>query len=342
MNSKNNKALSLTSLPRHIKKGHQLVFSRQDLSPREADLFGLMIATMTPSDWNNGVPRYEFTASQLGDWFNLDTKHVATVIDPAAKRLTNKSIGVQKVDNKNVLTGFRYIPLFKMIEYENGVLKMIPNDLLKSEYIEYNQGFALINTKNFMTLDTEYSKRLYEILSRFKDKNFKRKYDVDELKGLFGILDESGNLKKNKKSLGDISMFLNRCIKNSIKRIAKNPETNKEIIFDEGKNGNLGYNTIKNKRKIIGIEFLYRWVTPSKKIKDTELDLAIKTIRELGINRKNSDLSEEECNELINAFIIIGEPELAKEVKDSNYKKKLEPNKEIAKLLSELKKTKCI
>lgn len=26
---------------------------------------------------------------------------------------------------------------------------MVPNDMLKSEYIEYNQGFALINTRNF-------------------------------------------------------------------------------------------------------------------------------------------------------------------------------------------------
>ncbi len=29
---------------------------------------------------------------------------------------------------------------------------MVPNDMLKSEYIEYNHGFALINTRNFFDL----------------------------------------------------------------------------------------------------------------------------------------------------------------------------------------------
>ena len=41
------------NLPKHIKKGHQLVFSRQDLSAREADMFALMIANMSVDDWKN-------------------------------------------------------------------------------------------------------------------------------------------------------------------------------------------------------------------------------------------------------------------------------------------------
>ncbi|MDF5188594.1 replication initiation protein, partial [Vibrio parahaemolyticus] len=182
------------NLPKHIKKGHQLVFSRQDLSAREADMFALMIAHMKANDWEHSTPHYEFTSHQLSEWLGVESKHIGSNLSPVANRLASRKIGI-KIETCKGDVEFDYRPLFKHIAYKNGTLTMVPNDMLKSEYIEYNQSFALINTRNFFDVKKEYSKRLYELLSRFKDKGFEmHQQKLEELKGVFGLLDEAGKL----------------------------------------------------------------------------------------------------------------------------------------------------
>lgn len=100
------------NLPKHIKKGHQLVFSRQDLSAREADMFALMIAHMKVEDWDSSTPRYEFTSQQLSEWLSVESKHVGSNLSPVANRLASRKIGI-KVETAKGDTEFDYRPLFK-------------------------------------------------------------------------------------------------------------------------------------------------------------------------------------------------------------------------------------
>lgn len=303
------------SLPIHIKKGHQLVFSRQDLSAREADMFALMVAHMSPEDWDNKTPEYTFSAHQLSEWLQIEPKHVGYTLDPVAERLAKKTIGI-RTDTANNEREFDHITLFKRIYYKNRTLTMIPNDELRSEYIEYKQGFALINTHNYLALKKEYAKRLYELLSRFKSGGTSiHKQSLDDLRGLFGILDERGRLKDDKKSFKNNSVLINRCIKSSIEEISTNSKTKKEILFLEGNDGHKGFNLIKRGRTIVGIEFLYRWIG-DQPIEEMNQQAAYELIKKLELKRLQSGviLDLDELKSLSAAYRVIGDDEVVSKI----------------------------
>ncbi|MCG7500025.1 replication initiation protein [Vibrio sp. Of7-15] len=315
------------NLPKHIKKGHQLVFSRQDLSAREADMFALMIAHMKVEDWHNVTPHYEFSSQQLSEWLHVESKHVGSNLSPVANRLASRKIGIKLETDKGDVE-FDYRPLFKHIAYKNGVLRMVPNDMLKSEYIEYNQGFALINTRNFFDVKKEYSKRLYELLSRFKDKGFEmHSQNINELKGVFGLLDEAGKLKKDKGSFKNNSVFMKRCIRESIKELSEHPQIKKELLFLESPQGDKGFELIKKGRSITGIKFLFRWIKLGTVDELNQHD-AIKTIKELELKRlQNSiQLSEPELEALAISYRYVGHEEKAMKVEESLAKRHLQQN----------------
>lgn len=306
------------NLPKHIKKGHQLVFSRQDLSAREADLFALMIAHMKAEDWDNSTPYYEFNSQQLSEWLGVASKHIGSNLSPVANRLASRKIGI-KVENKKGDVEFDYRPLFKLIMYKNGVLRMVPNDLLKSEYIEYNQGFALINTKSFFNVKKEYAKRLYELLSRFKDKGFEmHTQKLSDLKGVFGLLNESGKIKKDKSSFKNNSVFMKRCIRESIRELSIHPQINKELMFLDSDKGELGFELVKQGKTIIGIKFLFRWLKLNT-LETLNQHEAINTIKNLEFKRLQSKtrLSDLELAALANAYRYIGRQDKALTIEES-------------------------
>lgn len=313
------------TLPKHIKKGHQLVFSRQDLSAREADLFALMIANMKVADWDNSTPHYEFSSTQLSEWLGINSKHIGSNLSPVANRLASHKIGI-KVESSTGDTEFDYRPLFKHIKYKNGTLTMVPNDMLKAEYIEYNQGFALINTQNFLNLKKEYSKRLYELLSRFKDQGFEmHPQKLLELKGVFGLLDEAGKLKKDKSSFKNNSVFMKRCIRDSIEELSSHPTIKKELLFLESQQGDKGFELIKKGNTIVEIKFLFRWLKQGN-IEELNLHDAKKTIQQLELKRlQNKErLSDAELIKLSMAYRYIGRDEHADKIDQSLAKRHAE------------------
>jgi hypothetical protein len=314
------KVVSRDSLPKHIKKSHQIVFSRQDLSAREADIFALMIATMKESDWVGTTPKYEFSASQLSNWLNIAPKHIATYLNPVAMRLSRYSVGIKTEDGNGEIE-FDYKPIFKNISYKNRTFTMIPNDLLKSEFIEYKQGFALINTTSFLCIKQEYAKRLYEILSRFKEPGYEMHLiKLDELKGLFGLYDEKGNLKSDKLSFKNNGVFMQRCIRSSIDILKANPTTNKELLFYESANGEVGYELKKQGNKIIAIKFLMSWITKGN-IEEFNERNAITTIKKLELKRQQlksegngKKLSTAELKLLLSAYNYTGNEKLSNKI----------------------------
>ncbi|MEY8252047.1 MAG: replication initiation protein [Colwellia sp.] len=299
-------------LPQHIKKGHQLLFSRQDLSAREQDVLALVMSSMKPEHWENKTPKYSFPCADLSDYLNIDNKHIASTLAPIAERLSERKVGVKDLINEE----FEYTPLFKKISYKNGELTVSPNDELKSEYIEYKQGFALINTANFIAIKREYSKRLYEILCRFKEKGTLKTFAINELKGLFGILDEQDKLKKDKSSFKNNSVFMKRCIRESITEIMNNTQTKKELLFFSSKEKIQGYETTKKGNKIIAIKFLYRWInTANPESRLNEIG-AIDIIRELEIKALGgkSVLTIDDLEMLASAYTMINKTEKSKEI----------------------------
>ncbi|NNU14576.1 replication initiation protein [Vibrio parahaemolyticus] len=298
-------------LPKHIKKGHELVFSQQDLTAREANIFGLMVANMKPEDWDNHTPEYRFTASQLSEWLGLNNRAIGSQLKQVVSRLSSRKIGI--VVDKPGDTEFEFTPLFKKVIYKDRVLTLIPNDALSKEYIEYNQGFSLINTKSFLGLKREYTKRLYEILSRFKSNGTSLKpIDIDDLKAYMGILNEDGTLKENKSSFKNTSVFITRCLKDSIDELSTDLKTRKEILFQESEDG-LGLKLYKHGRHIYAVEFLYHWISPSNPVDNLCFEDAKRTITRLETQRLTTDmpLTDDELALLAHSYRSIDEEDRA-------------------------------
>ncbi|CAK2443518.1 Replication initiation protein [Vibrio crassostreae] len=306
------------TLPKQFKKAHKLVFSQQDLTQREADLFALMIAHMKPEDWeNNNTPTYQFTSTQLSRWLNIDPKELAKTLRPVADRLTKKNIGVMIEDDTKDIQEFDFISIFKRVTYKDRRLTMKPNEELKDAYIEYNNSYALITTQSFLSLKKEYAKRLYEILSRFKGGGtYLQTFDIEDLKGLFGLHDPAGKIKSGKRSFSNNSVFIDRCIKASIKGIEDDSETNQEIMFFDSEDGRThGYEVYREGRKISKIKFLYRWVEKKGPVQKLNLDDIKRIISSLEMKRiGGSELTTDELKNLAHCYTSIGEQDRASKI----------------------------
>lgn len=281
-------------LPKQFKKSHELVFAQQDLSSREANVFALMMATMKESDWDQGSPRYNFSASKIVEFLGLNKRAVASQLSPICKALTSRTIGIFEQSKGN----FDFRPLFKRASYSDATLTLVPNDELKAEYLLHSQGFALIKTATYLNIKGEYTKRLYEMLSRFKNDGFKLPVmTIDKLQAYLGILDQKGKLKDSKKSFKSTSLFLDRCIRKSIAELQSNPKTSKEIFFiTNGKE--IGFKCHKTGAKITGIEFTFKWISDLtadnafEKITITEAKSAITEIEIKRVRGEHVDLEE--------------------------------------------------
>lgn len=317
------------NLPKHIKKGHELVFSQQDLTAREANIFGLMVANMKPEDWEHQTPEYRFTARQLSEWLGLNNRAIGSQLKQVVSRLSSRKIGI--VVDKPGDTEFEFTPLFKKVIYKDRVLTLIPNDALSKEYIEYNQGFSLINTKSFLGLKREYTKRLYEILSRFKSNGTNLKpIDIEDLKAYMGLLSEDGSLKENKSSFKNTSVFITRCLKDSIEELSTDLKTRKEILFQESDDG-LGIKLHKHGRHIYAVEFLYRWINQTNPIEALNFDDAKKTITRLETQRLTTEnpLTDEELTLLAHSYRSIDEEERAMAVEKALIERANAPSQEV-------------
>ena len=294
------------NLPETIKKSHELVFSRQNLSSHEQNIFNIMAAHMKVEHWNdNKAPVYEFPASNLSEWLNISPRHLGSTLAPAADRLAKRTVGFINDENGE----FDFIPLFSRLKYRNARLVLTPNPELKSQYIDYSGGFALINTNTILKLKKNYSKRLYEIISRFKDLGYKqRPLKIDEIKGYFGLFDDNGNYLAGKKSLAVNSVFIKRCIEESFAEIEK--VCKDELILFEDEDGNKGFSLIKKGRNTIGLSFSYRWLNQQEQMDE---DSARRSIRELENKRLLSKeiLTINELNLLAEAYLILNVREKA-------------------------------
>ncbi|GEM77605.1 replication initiation protein [Vibrio sagamiensis] len=246
-----------------FKKSHELVFSQLGLTAREHDMMALFLSRLHKEHWTDFLekrdihaPRYTFSSDVLKEWFGLSSKQLYPTLRPVADRLSSRKVGVNNDKDKE----FDFIPLFARVKYQKGELSIVPNSELINAYIDYSAGHAQINHRAFRGLKSEHSKRLYTLLSRFKDKGTLHPQSIETLHGLYGLLDEKGKLLKT--SYGQNKVFIDRCIKKPIKEMMECIEVSKELEFyTDAESGNVGFAPVMRGRRMVAIQFLYRWKT---------------------------------------------------------------------------------
>lgn len=275
-----------------FRQAHRLVFSQLSMSPVEHDIFALLLSRLDKDHWvvsDTSVstpptipsPHYSFTSNVLCEWLKVDNRSLYNVIKDPAKRLSEKTIGLQEPNKRR----FIFRSLFKQVSYEDGVLTIVPNDLLMNEYLCLSQGHSQIYNDTFTALETDYAKRLYTALCRFKYGQGKlNPFSLEELHAFFGLLDEKGKLIK--KTYARTNSFIERIISPAIREI-ESKERRIKFLIDE-KTQNLGWSYKKQGRKITHIEFLFYWVDP------VQIDAAEKKERKkLGDERNPLELAKE-------------------------------------------------
>lgn len=244
------------------------MFSQLSLTPIQHDIFALFLARIEKENWDNykcngdlkDVPTYEFNNDLLSDWFQTEKVDLYSTLKKPARMLASVSIGIP-MEKKG---DFQYRPLFSDITYRDGVLTLTPNYKLVDVFVGASNGYSLISHKEFRELKLESSKRLYTILSRWRSFGQLHAFSLTELHGIFGLLDESGQLKKTTYSV--TANFIARVIKPAIKEISERDKSIEFLI--DSQTGNFGFKYKKEGRKISGLEFLFAWKTLStKKVK---------------------------------------------------------------------------
>ncbi|WP_234498097.1 replication initiation protein [Vibrio maritimus] len=269
----------------HI-KSNDIVFASLKLTPKMCDLMSLLFTKMREDDWyvdgdvtgEHAEPCYEFTAKEIAEFFpNIKTTNqVSATIKKPAQRLMETAIGIERGNGD-----FRYTPLFSDCIYDNGVLRMYPNNRLRESYIAKakTKGYALINNEQYLALKDAHSKKTLDLLSRFKTGNHLYPLSLKKLQIIYGVYGPDGKLQLP--SYKSPKTFLSRLIESSLETIANSLESQEriEIMRSEAK-GTLGYEVVNDDSsgKIddnTRIRFLYRWTATfsEENIKDAKKEV---------------------------------------------------------------------
>lgn len=295
-------------MPAEVKKGHEFLFARQGLSPLEQDMLLLFFTQIEREHADAAgevmMPTYRFDAGVLCQWFNVpSSRNLASVLRPAASRLAGQVVGLEQ--RKGSTVRFDYRPIFARVAYEDGVLTMVPNQMMWPELFEYSRGFALINHRTMRSIKGQYAKRLYELLSRFKD-NGSRLYmiRIESLMGVMGVFDQDNKIQvKSFDGPRGVTIFVDRCVRGAIRELMEHPEVKQELAFLEVEGGSRGYRTIKEGGKITKIEFQYFWIPAKGSVDEAIVAEARATIVKLTKLRAHRKLTDEELNDLLNAYL---------------------------------------
>jgi len=262
-----------------FKKSHSLVFAQLHLHAREYDILALLLSRVRKEHW--GMPddpvnkkknmepspvltnlNYTFSSDVLSEWFGIEKRGLFRYLKEPAMALAAKNVIMMDDDEKKL----RSTPLFKDVIYEKGLLTIIPNDRLYSQWVSLSGGFSQIPHGTFKKMKNGYAKRLYSILVRFRNKGKLHPFSISVLKELFGLVDTKGNLLEGNLSHEENGYFLKHCIRDPILIIQKF-EKNIEFFQSPKSKKDFGYKKIREGRTVVGLEFLFRWLTDEEILK---------------------------------------------------------------------------
>ncbi|MGR5178890.1 replication initiation protein [Vibrio mediterranei] len=275
-----------SGLDSHI-KSNDIVFASMALTPKMCDVLSLLFTKMRAQDWfldgdtssdNHAIPHYQFEAKEIAAFFKIkSSKNVASLLRSPVRSLTETVIGIEQENGD-----FDYSPLFSRCKYEKGVLTIIPNNELRNSYIAKakTNGYALISNDQYLALRDAHSKKMLDLLSRFKTGQKLYPISIKKLQVVFGVYGRDGKLLMP--TYKSPKTFLKRLIASSLKTISESEESRARIVIEESEHqGTLGFEFVNDDEgddKIdenTRIRFLYSWLASftDENIAEAERDM---------------------------------------------------------------------
>ena len=172
------------------------------------------------------------TAKEFSAVFNTDIDNSYRYLKKAVDKLIKTNIRVERPESQSIVR----INICSQAEYtkREGRITIQFTDSIMPYLAQVRKKFVLYNLKEISSFNSLYTTRLYELLQEFKDTGYMLK-SVEKLREIFAVGDK---FKK-------YSHFKKRTFEHACKEINNNHELN------------LGYEELKEGRKVVAIKFLF-------------------------------------------------------------------------------------
>jgi plasmid replication initiation protein len=169
-----------------IRKSNSLIEARYSLSLAEQRFILLLASAISPDD--EDFKKYEIKVADFAKMFGLENcKSIYADVQKAAKELVGKRLDLSKDGEEIYTTWLSYV---KYID-GSGVINSEFHSSLKPYLLQLKSHFTQYDFFQVIDFKSQYSMRLYELLKMeaYKAKNgqFKRLFEVDELRLLLGV-----------------------------------------------------------------------------------------------------------------------------------------------------------
>ena len=176
---------------------------------------------------------HALTAKEFSEAFNTDIDNSYRYLKKAIDKLMRTDIKVEDQKTQSITR----INICSKAEYKkrDGCITIKFTDDVMPYLSQVRQKFVLYNLKEIANFGSLYTTRLYELIQEFKDTGYMIK-SVERLRDIFAVGD---NFKR-------YSDFKKRTFDHACKEINNNHELN------------LGYEEIKEGRKVIAVKFVFK------------------------------------------------------------------------------------
>jgi len=180
------------------------------------------------------------TAKEFSEVFNTDIDNSYRFLTKAVDKLMKTDIKVAGPDHSSIIR----INVCSQAEYakKSGRISIKFTDDIMPYLGQVKEKFLLYNLKEISSFNSLYTTRLYELIQEFKDTGYMIK-SVDQLRESFAV----GEKLKSYKD------FKNRTFDHACSEINSNYKLN------------LGYEEIKEGRKVIAVKFVFKKTRITKK-----------------------------------------------------------------------------
>lgn len=175
-----------------IKQPNLIVFSKQNFSATQKDIMTLAISRLDEGKIQKDLFQNQLitvTAKMLSEVSGVKYDRLKT----ECKHLNTKQIEISDDANEK----FCFIVPFPMVEYNKGTITLTMLAPVAQQFLELKLGYSEIYIRESLSLDTFTKKRLYELLSSYKNRNINvwNVYD----KELIELLDATKTYKSRPK-----------------------------------------------------------------------------------------------------------------------------------------------
>jgi len=180
------------------------------------------------------------TVKEFSEVFNTDIHNAYGSLKKSVDKLMKTDIKVSKLENGRIVR----INVCSQAEYakREGYITVEFTDRIMPYLVQVKEKFVLYNLKEISNFGSLYTTRLYELVQEFKDTGYIIK-SIEQLREVFAVGD---NFKK-------YNNFKRRTFDHACSEINSNYKMN------------LGYEEIKEGRKVVAIKFVFKKTRVTKR-----------------------------------------------------------------------------